>query len=312
MTACRLPACSPACSAAAASSGAGARVGPTRQLARAFALLVALAAGVPLVAAATSIPGYRRSRRGPWAVGCASRWVLRALGVRVVVHGVPRSGPSLVVGNSVSWLDFLVLAGAAPQVMVAGTEVRGWPVIGGTAVRAGAIFLRRDNWRSLPGTVEEITAALRSGQRVQVFPEATIRCGGSLGEFHHAAFQAAINAAVVISPVAIGYAQDGRPGSTAAAFLGEESLVDSLRRVLAAREIDITVRWLRPIPAIAGTGRDHLDRAVVARLAENAIAAALGLPIVRSRHRGAVVPLKPGPSVGGPVSSRRVRPVAPR
>lgn len=306
MTACRLPACGPACIPAA-----GARVGPTRQLARWWALLVALAAGVLLVTIATSIPGYRRSRRGRWAVGCAARWVVLALGVRVVVHGAPRSGPSLVVGNHVSWMDILALAGAAPQVMVAKSEVRSWPVIGGAAVRAGAIFLQRDSWRSLPGTVEEITAALRSGQRVQVFPEATTRCGGALGEFHRAAFQAAINAAVVISPVAVGYAQDGHPGSTVAAFLGRESLVDSLRRVVAARGIEVTVRWLGPIPAIAGTGRDHLDRATVARLAENVIAARLAVPIVRRGHRG-LTPPAPRPSAAGAVSPRRVRPVAPR
>jgi len=306
MICCRRPACGPACIAPA-----DAPAGRPRQLIRGLALLIALIAGVLLIAAATSIPGYRRARRGPWAVGYAARWVLRALGVRVVVHGAPRTGPSLVVANHVSWLDILALAGCAPQVMVAKSEVRSWPVVGSAAVRAGAIFLQRNSLRSLPGTVEEITATLRSGQRVQVFPEATTRCGGALGEFHRAAFQAAIDAAVVISPVTIGYAHDGRAGSTVAAFLGEESLLASLCRVLAARRVHVTVHWLPPIPAIAGTGRNHLDRATVTRLAENAVAAGLAVPIVRRGHRLDTVPAPSG-TAPGEISSRRVRPVAPR
>jgi 1-acyl-sn-glycerol-3-phosphate acyltransferase len=313
MSGCRRPDCGPACLASA-----GAQAGRTQQVARGLAAVSAVTAGVLLIAAATSMPGYRRSRRGPWAVEHAARWVLRAVGIRVVVHGKPRSGPSLVVGNHSSWLDILVLAGCAPLVMVAKSEVRGWPVIGGAAVRAGTIFLQRNSWRALPGTVEQITAALRSGLRVQVFPEATTRCGSALGEFHRAAFQAAIDAAVVISPVTIAYAQDGRSAATAGAFLGDESLVDSLRRVVAARDLQITVRWLPPIPAIAGTGRDHLDRATVTRLTENAVAADLAVPIVRrGQRRGvAALPLTEGPaalpSAPGPVSSQRARPVAPR
>lgn len=306
MTGCRRSVCGTLC---IATSGAPAR--PWQQLLRLLALLGALTTGGLVLAAATSIPGYRRARRGSWAVRHTARWVLRALGVRLVVHGAPRSGPSLVVGNHVSWLDILALAGCAPMVMVAKSEVRSWPAIGGAAVGAGTIFLHRNRLRSLPGTVEEITAALRSGLRVQVFPEATTRCGGALGEFHRAAFQAAINAAVVVSPAAIGYAQDGRPGTTVPAFLGDESLVDSLRRVLAARDIEVSVRWLPPIPAIAGTGRDHVDRATVTRLAEKAVAGSLGVPVV---HRRMVTrPVPPLGSTGGPaVSSRRVRPVAPR
>ncbi len=308
MTVCLRPACGTECIAPS-----GAYVSRVRQLARVLALVVALAAGVLVLAAATSVPGYRRSRRGSWALRHAARWVLRAVGVRLVVHGAPRSGPSLVVGNHVSWLDILALAGCAPMVMVAKSDVRNWPVIGRAAVRAGTLFLHRREFRTLPGTVEEMTAALRSGLRVQVFPEATTRCGGAMGEFHRAAFQAAINAAVVISPVAIDYAQDGRHGTTIPAFLGDESLVESLRRVVAARSIEVTVRWLAPIPAIAGTGRHHVDRATVARLAGNAVAGSLGVPIVRRRPETGATRVPPlGSGAATAVSWRRVRPVAPR
>lgn len=275
MNGCRRPVCSASCA-----SPPEAPLGAVHQLLRLFALVVTVTAGAVVVAAATGVPGYRRAQRGAWALQLVARCVLRSIGVRRTVHGGPRSGPSLVVGNHISWLDILALGSCAPMVMVAKSEVRLWPIIGSAAVRVGTIFLRRNQLRTLPDTVAAMTSALRSGLRVQVFPESTTRCGGALGEFHRAAFQAAIAAAVVVSPVTIGYTDGQRNRITAPAFLGKESLVASFRRVLATPRIEVTVRWLSPIPAIAGTGRDHIDRATVARLTEKAVAAALGISTV--------------------------------
>jgi 1-acyl-sn-glycerol-3-phosphate acyltransferase len=108
---------------------------------------------------------------------------LRALGIRLDMRGTPRSGPGLVVGNHVSWLDILALTASAPMRQVAKSEVASWPIIGTMARRSGAIFVRRDSWRQLPAMVEEMTTALRQGEKVQVFPEATTRCGGAIAEF---------------------------------------------------------------------------------------------------------------------------------
>lgn len=272
-------------------------------------LLLAVGGGALLLAVVTAVPGYRRRRRGGWALQQVARWVLRSVGVRRTVHGAPRSGPSLVVGNHVSWLDVLALSSCAPMVMVLGSDLRGWPVIGPAAVRAGSIFSDPGRARSLPDTVAEVTAALRSGLRVQVFPEGTAHCDGAVGEFARAAFQAAIAAAVVVSPVTVRYTDGDRP-TAAPAFPGTEpeSLLQSLRRVLAAPRIEVTVRWLAPIPAIAGTGRDHLDRATVARLSQRAVATGLGVAVVR---RGTRRPAAEARSAQR-VSSRSSRPVAPR
>lgn len=283
MNNCRRPICAESCA-----TPPRAPLGTVHQLLRLFALLVTVGAGAVIVAAATAVPGYRRARRGSWALQLVARCVLRSIGVRRTVHGGPRTGPSLVVGNHISWLDILALSSCAPMVMVAKAEVSGWPIIGTAAARVNTIFLHRDQLRTLPDTVVAMTSALRSGRRVQVFPEGTTRCGGAVGQFHRAAFQAAIAAAVVVSPVTIGYTDGEADRITAPAFLGNESLVSSLRRVLATPRIEVTVRWLPPIPAIAGTGRDHLDRATVARLTEKAIADSFGTPTVHAATRTAV------------------------
>lgn len=303
MTDCRRPVCETACAAAPARP-----IGVPQQVFRLAALLLALGAGALLLALVTALPGYRRRRRGAWALQQMSRWVLRSLGIRRTVHGAPRSGPSLVVGNHVSWLDILVLGGCAPMLMVAKSDVRGWPLVGPFAVRVGSIFLDRNRLRTLPDTVAEMTSALRSGMRVQVFPEGTTRCGGAVGEFSRAAFQAAIAAAVVVSPVTLRYTDDQQAPTTTPAFVGTESLLDSFRRVVAAPRIEVTVRWLAPIPAIAGTGRDHLDRATVARLAQRAVAARLGIPVVSRTGDNSGVVVAPTADL----SSRWSRPVGPR
>ncbi len=264
-----------------------------RQLGRLVALTVAVTFGVLFIAVAAGLPRRGATRGGAVALQRVSRWILRALGIRVVVDGAPRSGPSLVVGNHISWIDVLVLQACAPMRPVAKAEVGRWPVIGKAAIRSGTLFLRRERLRELPDAVAAMTAALRSGSRVQVFPEGTTRCGGAVNPFRRAAFQAAIDAGVVVSPVAVRYSGAERRPSSAPAFVGDETLADSLRRVVSMPLITAQVCWLRPIPAVAGTGRNHVDRATVARLAENAVARHLGLHVLRPARPASLPPAEP-------------------
>lgn len=286
--ACARETCGPSCVLGSAGPG---RVQPGRSMVRAAGRVVLVAVcvggGAVLVLLLTAVPGYGRTTRGAVALQWVSRWVLRAAGIRPISRGAPRSGPSLVVANHVSWLDVLVLAAAAPMLPVAKSDVRGWPLIGTVASRVGALFVRRDRWRDLPDAVQQVTAALRRGHRVQVFPESTTRCGTALNPFRHAAFQAAVDAAVVISPVALGYRdRAGRPTS-AAAFVGADSLLTSLWRTLRAGPLTVRVQWLPVIPAIAGSGHRSDHRAAAAARSERSIARALGQPVVGRPRRPA-------------------------
>jgi len=239
--------------------------------------------GTVLVELLTMMPSHSRSGRGAFALQYLSRLTLRSMGIRVVSGGAPRSGPSLVVANHVSWLDVLVLTAAAPMLPVAKAEVSDWPFIGPMANRVGALFVRRERWRELPDVIDAITCALRSGHRVQVFPEATTRCGNTLNPFHRAAFQAAVDAAVVISPVALAYRNAAdRPTSTAA-FVGDDDLLASLWRILCAGSMTVRVQWLPVIPAIENGGHRAGHRATAAARTERAIARALGQSVIVRR-----------------------------
>ncbi len=251
---------------------------------RVAVLVGVLAVALPPALIVMALPGYGRQQRRSWVLQWLCRRVLAALDVRLAVHGTVRSGAGLVVANHSSWLDVVALAAAAPMVPVAKSEVAAWPLVGTVARRSGVVFLRRRTHRDLPAAVDRMTVLLRQGHRVQVFPEATTRCGRAVGEFHRAAFQAALNAAVVVQPAALSVTSGGST-TTATAFVGDDTLAGTLWRTARMRDVRVELQWLRPIPAIAGTGRAPVDRAVVARLAENAVARSLRQDVVLRLRR---------------------------
>jgi 1-acyl-sn-glycerol-3-phosphate acyltransferase len=186
--------------------------------------------------------------------------MLAVLGVRLVRRGPVLRPGSLLVANHVSWLDILVLTAVAPVRLVSKGEVGRWPAIGSLAGLYGAIFIDRTRPKTLPATVGEVAAALRSGRTVAAFPEGTTFCGANQGRFRPAMFQAAIDAGAPVVPASIRY------DSTAAAFIGDDTLWGSVRRVAALRSLTVTLVTapaLRPTP---GADRRMLARAAQASL----------------------------------------------
>ncbi|WP_060575019.1 MULTISPECIES: 1-acyl-sn-glycerol-3-phosphate acyltransferase [unclassified Pseudonocardia] len=211
---------------------ARATTGRFRLVYRTVLLLAVLVAAVPLVPAAALL--------GARVLGAVlrslHRAVLRAAGVRLVVRGGPlRPGDgrgALVVADHTSWIDIPALGAIGPVTMLAKREVRDWPLIGLLATRIGTLFVDREGLSRLPGTVAATADALREGTLVGVFPEATTWCGAVRGDYRRAPFQAAIDAGVALRPVTVSVTTtDGRP-TTAAAFVGEQTLGDAVGRVL--------------------------------------------------------------------------------
>ncbi|WP_149179686.1 lysophospholipid acyltransferase family protein [Streptomyces sp. TRM49041] len=240
---------------------AGPEAGHVRAVLRLTAGLLAILAGVALAPLTTPLtPAARRSLTRLWC-----RTVLRAFGLRVRITGTPPPGPHLVVANHVSWLDIPLVAAVLPGRMVAKREVRSWPLVGPLAALGGTLFLDRDRLRALPGAVRDIARTLAAGHRVVVFPEGSTWCGRAQGRFRPAAFQAALDAGVAVQPVRITYRPIGP-----AAFVGDDPLTASLRRIAAAGRLTAEIRVLAPIPP----GR-HPDRRALARAAQAAVAVAV-------------------------------------
>lgn len=192
--------------------------------------------------------------------------IVAGLGVRLRTTGAPADGGVLLVANHISWLDILLVGAVRPGPMLAKSEVRSWPVFGPLAQRRGTLFIDRDRLRQLPDTVGEIAASLRSGRAVAAFPEGSTWCGAAGGRFRPAAFQAAIDAGVPVQPLTIRYCfTDGHP-STAPAFIGDDALLPSIRRVLTARGLVAELTFHSPLPTGNGT-----DRRLLARRAQAAV-----------------------------------------
>jgi hypothetical protein len=98
---------------------------------------------------------------------------------------------------------------------------------------------------------------------VTAFPEGSTWCGRAHGHFRRAVFQAALDAGVPVQPVGLRYRQEGGAPGTAAAFVGEDTLLASLWRVARARGLVAEVE-IRPLIA-PGT---HPDRRTLAAAAQ--------------------------------------------
>jgi len=234
-----------------------------RAVLRLTALLATLLVGVVLLPVFGRVSVARRDAliRG-WC-----RAVVRASGVRVRITGTaPPTGGLLLVANHISWLDIPLLAAVRPARMLAKAEIRQWPVAGALTAGSGALFIERDRLRALPQTVARIAEALRGGAAVVAFPEGSTWCGRAQGHFRRAVFQAALDAGVPVQPVRLHYRFSTGPASTAPAFVGEDSLLTSVWRVVMARglvaEVDV-----RPVLAPGS----QPDRRGLARAAQTVV-----------------------------------------
>jgi 1-acyl-sn-glycerol-3-phosphate acyltransferase len=220
------------------------------------------------------LPGRARAR---WLCTC-HRAVLRCSGVRLRVAGELGGGGELLAVNHLSWIEVLAVGTLRPVRMVAKREMGDWPVIGRIARRSGALFVDRAGLRGLRATVTATADALRDGADVAVFPEGTTWCGAAAGPFRRAVFQAAIDAGAPVRPVAVVLRLPSGERATAATFIGEQTLWDSLLRVLRLPGV---VCELTILPALAPSG----DRRELARSAGDAVAAVTGVPHPGTRRR---------------------------
>ncbi|MFC8433492.1 lysophospholipid acyltransferase family protein [Streptomyces sp. NPDC057253] len=230
-----------------------------RAVLRLLAVTAVLLAGIALLPVGRSIPA------GPVRWWC--RAVVRASGVRVRLSGATApAGGVLLVANHISWLDIPLLAAVRPARMLAKSEIRGWPVAGWLTARSGALFIERDRLRALPDTVARIAVALSGGAAVAVFPEGSTWCGRAQGHFRRAVFQAALDAGVPVQPVRLRYRVSGGGASTAPAFIGNDSLLSSVWRVVSARGLVAEVEVTEPVAPGSRTDRRALAATAQARV----------------------------------------------
>ncbi|MEU6339681.1 lysophospholipid acyltransferase family protein [Streptomyces sp. NPDC046977] len=251
------------CTPQACVTGEGPLVGRLRRTLRYVTVAVVLLIGIVLAVPVAVLcpPALRDSLVRTWM-----RSVVTAFGMEVRVPVPPaareRGRGLLVVANHVSWMDILLIASVFPGRNVAKSEIRGWPVLGPLCVLGRTIFIDRERFRTLPDTVGEVREALRGGATVVAFPEGSTWCGREEGRYRRALFQAAVDAGADVQPIRIHYRLADGTRSMAPAFVGEDTLMDSVHRVVAGRGLNAEVSVLPAIPA--GTWADRRALALAA------------------------------------------------
>ena len=230
---------------------------------------VGLHLGGGLVTAALLYPLIGR----PLRLRLKRRWSLQLLdmlGVRLRADAGLPPGPALLVSNHISWLDIFVINALAPAAFVCKAEVREWPCIGWLCQRTETVFMPRGSRRAARQASDLVAERLRQGWQVAVFPEGTTTDGSEVLTFHGALLQGAVDAGVPVRPLALRYADENGRRSAAAAYCGETSLLESLRRIASARHLDARIEVLPPLD-----GREA-DRRRLAAASWNMIRLAAG------------------------------------
>jgi 1-acyl-sn-glycerol-3-phosphate acyltransferase len=217
------------------------RLGDTVRIARRIVAAGAVLLALPLLA--IPVPGRTATQR----LYC--RLLLSCLGIRITLSGDPVRNLRglLVVSNHVSWVDVFAVGAVVPGSFVARADLTDWPGIGRAARMVDVIPIERRSLRLLPSVVYAVSHRLRQGRTVVAFPEGTTYCGEHRGRFRPAVFQAAVETGRPVQPLRVSYWHgDGTP-STLTAFLGEESLWGSLRRIVRTPRtvVQVEVRSLQ-------------------------------------------------------------------
>lgn len=189
------------------------------------------------------------------------RWMrrlARILKLTVRPTGQPSLGPVLYVANHISWLDIVALGCVLPAAYLAKRETRRWPVIGLLAETCGTLFIERGSKTALHVTVAALARRLRLGQSVVIFPEGTTTTGDEVKRFHAGMFAAPALAAARVQPVALRYGSGGT-GRSPAPFVGDDTFVRHLYRVVQANGLDVELIFCSELEVVPGQRRTLAD-----------------------------------------------------
>jgi len=199
-------------------------------------------------------------------VGWWSGKLLRVLGVRLESPGPQAPAPRLITANHISWLDIAAMHAVMPEArFVSKADIATWPLVGSLATAVGTLYIERASKRDALRVVHKTAEALAAGETVAVFPEGTTGPGYPLLPLHGNLLQAAISTHTPLQPVVLRWHQPGQPYSEAAQYIGQMTLMESLWRILTAKDLAVEVRSLPAMPT-EGLDRRHLAEALAERL----------------------------------------------
>jgi 1-acyl-sn-glycerol-3-phosphate acyltransferase len=203
-----------------------------------------------------------------------SRFLCKLFGLHVIAVGEPvQDRGVLMVSNHTSYLDIIVLGGAARVSFVAKSEVNAWPFFGLMARLYETVFVERSR-RSQAGVARDrLRERLQAGDALVLFPEGTSNDGNCVLPFK-SALMGAVKAEVEtdakgrvrhvpVQPVSISYVgfhgmPMGRENRPFFAWYGDMELVPHLWEAVTAGPIDVVIEFHSPMSIDGMGGRKPL------------------------------------------------------
>lgn len=166
------------------------------------------------------------------------------LNIHYRIEGNPKLPPgALVVSNHVGSPDIFILASCFKTFFVSKSDVRSWPLLGKMADVGATVFIDRSQRRQVAGMVEGVGERLRNGFHVALFPEGGATRGDSVYPFMSSVFEAAVQEARPVVPVAIRYHDGHTPSMACWADIG---FIQHMVRLLTFPKLEATVHILPP------------------------------------------------------------------
>jgi lyso-ornithine lipid O-acyltransferase len=174
---------------------------------------------------------------------------LKALGIRVVAQGKPARG-TVIVANHLSYLDIVVLSSLTPVIFVAKREVRGWPLFGWFAAKAGTRFIDREKRGDVTRVGGELAPIMEAGLSIVLFLEGTTSDGREVLPFRPSLLAPAVAAGWKLAPAGITYAVPaGHSAETEVCWWGDMTLPPHLGNVATLPWVEARVGWGEMVPA---------------------------------------------------------------
>lgn len=205
----------------------------------AAAAAVTAALYLVMLAGQVALLGARR-RRLAWGNRMSRVWcraLARIVGMRVRVDGHPPRPPFLLVSNHQSYVDILLLGGAAGGVFVAKSEIARWPVLGYLGRSVGTVFVDRATKRDLTRVAALVAGGLADGRGIVLFPEGTTGSGPDLLPFKPSLLEVAAAGDLPVHFAVLGYDDPAVP------WVGDVHFVRHLLDLLRLPGYEARVRF---------------------------------------------------------------------
>ena len=203
-----------------------------------------------------------------------SRFLCRLFGIKITVVGKPVQNQGvLMVANHTSYLDIIVLGGAARVSFVAKSEVNGWFFFGLMARLYETVFVERSRRSQAGVSRDQLRERLQAGDALVLFPEGTSNDGNRVLPFKSAlmgATEAEVGTDadgqvqhVPVQPVSLAYVgfhglPMGRENRPLFAWYGDMDLIPHLWEAVTAGPIDVIVEFHEPMTVDLMGGRKPL------------------------------------------------------